>query len=101
MGIKKQYLKTKPVCKTTFILEKDAVNSAKNVFLVGEFNDWDPQATPLKKSKTGEFKVTIELESGKEYQFRYLVDGSVWQNDWNADKYIAGPFGDDNSVVIL
>jgi len=43
--------------------------------------------------------VTIEVERGRTYQFRYLVDGSVWQNDWDADGYAANPFGGNNSVL--
>ena len=55
----------------------------------------------MKKLKKGEYTVTLELKSGKEYQFRYLVDESRWENDWNADKYVKSPFGTDNSVVIV
>ena len=56
---------------------------------------------PLKKKKDGSFSIEIELEKGKEYQFRYLLDGKHWENDWAADKYIPAPFSHtDNSVVI-
>ncbi|MCI6365047.1 MAG: glycoside hydrolase, partial [Spirochaetia bacterium] len=35
------------------------------------------------------------------YQFRYLLDGYKWENDWNADKYIPAPYSNaDNSVVV-
>ena len=45
--------------------------------------------------------LTLELQSGKEYQFRYLVNGTDWYNDWDADRYVPNPFGGDNSVVVL
>lgn len=97
--IKKQFAKAKPVCKTTFILPVDAAPDAKEVLLVGDFNAWnEAEAVPMKKQK-GEFKATLELETGKEYQFRYLIDGAKWENDWAADSYAATPFGVDNSVV--
>ena len=102
MSIKKQYLKNKPVCKVTFSLPKKIVKSAKTVHLVGDFNDWDQQAASMKKLKDGSFKITLELETGREYQFRYLIDGTDWENDWNANKYVPNPFGDsDNSVVVV
>ena len=99
--IKKQFLKTKPVCKTTFTLPVEAAPEANSVKLVGDFNNWnESKGIVMKKQKNGIFKTTLELESGKEYQFRYLIDDQAWENDWQADKYIASPFGEENSVVI-
>lgn len=100
MAIKKQYLKNKPVCKVTFTLPKEAAPEASSVSVVGEFNDWNIYATPMKKFKNGSFKVTVDLEAGRDYQFRYLVDENTWENDWDADKYVRSDFGNcDNSVV--
>ncbi|MCG8318332.1 MAG: isoamylase early set domain-containing protein [Cytophagales bacterium] len=101
MSIKKQYLKSKPLCKVTFSLPKESANSAKKVNVVGEFNDWNEKALPMKKLKDGSFKVTQDLSVGQEYQFKYLLDGEVWENDSNADKYVANEFTTENSVVVL
>jgi 1,4-alpha-glucan branching enzyme len=102
MSIKKQYLKTKPVASVTFQLPAEAAEGASKVNLVGEFNGWDKAATEMKKLKTGDFKATVKLETGKEYQFRYLIDGEVWENDWEADKYVPNQLTfEDNSVVEL
>jgi 1,4-alpha-glucan branching enzyme len=101
-GIKKEYLKSKKVCKVTFRLPRIAAPGASSVFIVGDFNEWNIYANPMKKLKKGDFTVTLNLEPGREYQFRYLIDGSTWENDWNADKYVKSPFGDsENSVIIL
>lgn len=98
--IKKQFLKTKPVCKATFTLPVEAAPEAKTVKVVGDFNDWNAEKAPrMKKQKNGIFKAVVELETGKEYQFRYLIDGQDWENDWQADNYVTTPFGVDNSVV--
>jgi 1,4-alpha-glucan branching enzyme len=97
MIAKRQYLKTKPVCKVTFQLSTDA----KHVALVGEFNGWNEASTPMKKSKEGPFSVALELETGREYQYRYLLDGSKWMNDEKPDKFVKTPLGNDNSVVVL
>jgi 1,4-alpha-glucan branching enzyme len=95
--LKKQVLKTKPVCKVTFTLPDDI--KAETAYLVGDFNNWDEKATPMKKLKGGQFTVTLELDRGHDYQFRYLVDGSMWHNDTEADHYVPNPFSGDNSVV--
>lgn len=96
--LKKQYLKTKNVCKVTFSLP--AAVQGETVFLVGDFNNWDEKATPMKRQKDGSFTTVLELEKGREYQFRYLVNGTEWHNDWEADRYVPNPFSGDNSVVV-
>lgn len=102
MGLKKQYVTTGSICKVTFQLPKEATASAKKVHLVGDFNSWDTSSTPMKKHKDGIFRVTLSLEKGRDYQYRYLIDGKTWENDWCADKYVPSLFGDhENSVVVL
>ncbi|GAB2779353.1 hypothetical protein GCM10027275_23620 [Rhabdobacter roseus] len=103
MALTKQYLKSKPICKVTFTLPAEAAAEATKVSLVGDFNDWNPEdAAPLKKQKDGSYKATLELEPGKEYQFRYILDGEKWTNDWEADKYVpSGVALEDNSVVVI
>jgi 1,4-alpha-glucan branching enzyme len=84
--------------KVTFSLPKDV--QGESVYLVGDFNNWDESATPMQPDGDGGFSVTVSLEKGREYQFRYLVNGIEWHNDWNADKYVQNSFGGDNSVVV-
>ena len=95
---KKRFLKSGDV-KVEFILPDAIAADAETAFLVGDFNDWDEQATPMNKLKNGSFKITLALEPDREYQFRYLVNDNQWHNDWDADKYVANPFSGDNSVV--
>lgn len=100
MALKKQYLKNKPVVKVTFRLPKDAAPKAQNVALVGEFNDWNIYATPMKRLKDGTFKAVVDLAAGRSYEYRYLIDETTWENDWDADRYVRSAFGNcDNSVV--
>jgi 1,4-alpha-glucan branching enzyme len=100
-GIKKRYLKSRPVCKVTFTLPREAAPDAKTVTIVGDFNNWDHKATPMKRLKNGNFTVTFELERHREYQYRYLIDNNRWENDWKADRYEPNPYGGDNSIVVL
>ena len=102
MSLKKRYLKSKPVCKVTFELPRKAAPAAESVGLAGDFNGWDPQVTPLTRKKSGDFNVTLELASGREYQFRYVIDGQTWENDWQADRYAPSEIpGVENSVVAV
>lgn len=98
--IKKKYLKTRPICKTTFTLPKDAAPKAGSVTIVGDFNAWDRTSTPMKVRKNGTYTITLDLQKGK-YRFRYLIDGIRWENDWYADSYVPNQFGCDDSVVII
>ncbi|QRR02011.1 isoamylase early set domain-containing protein [Dyadobacter sandarakinus] len=102
MALSKQFVKSKSLYKVTFTVPAEAAVEAKQVALVGEFNDWNiDEAIALKKQKDGSFKTTLELASG-EYQFRYVLDGEKWENDWEADKYVpAGVDATENSVVVL
>ncbi|NTU83472.1 MAG: glycoside hydrolase family 13 [Chloroflexales bacterium] len=72
---------------------------ADTIHVVGDFNGWDERATPLRQTETG-WMVTLELEAGRSYQYRYLLNGNEWHNDWNADRYEPNAYGGDNSVVI-
>jgi 1,4-alpha-glucan branching enzyme len=100
MSTEIRYLKSKPIGKVTFRLPPEAAPKAKKVFLVGEFNEWNEKATPMQKLKDGTFKTTLDLEVGKAYHFRYLIDGKTWENDWAAQRYEPTPFaGTENSVV--
>lgn len=98
MAIKKQYLKSKPICKVTFSVP---AKEANKVAVVGTFNDWDTQATELKKLKNGTFKGTVDLVSEASYEFRYIVDGT-YINDEQADAFAWNDFAAaDNGVLNL
>ena len=93
--LKKKYFKTKDECEVTF--EYDA-SGAKTVALVSEVNGWDP-IKMSKRKKDGMFTTKVRFPKDGEYQFRYLVDGENWDNDPEADTYVANEHGTENSVV--
>jgi 1,4-alpha-glucan branching enzyme len=94
----KSYRKTKNgTCKVTFELPKDV--GAESASIVGDFNNWDGRATPMKRKRDGSFSAAVSLEAGKEYRFRYLLDDTRWENDWGADSYVPNQFGTEDSVV--
>ena len=98
MAIKKQFLKSKPVCKVTFTVPAEEANS---VSVVGDFNEWNTEATELTKLKNGTFKGTLDLETANSYEFRYVIDGT-YVNDEQADAYAWNDFAAaENGVLNL
>jgi 1,4-alpha-glucan branching enzyme len=73
---------------------------AERVNLVGDFNGWDTGKDEMQQARSnGNWRITLVLPKGREFQFRYLVNGRDWHNDWHADSYASNKFGTDNSVV--
>jgi 1,4-alpha-glucan branching enzyme len=97
--IKKNYSKSGKICRVTFKYN----NSDKygDATLAGEFNSWSFQENPMKKLKNGSFSVTISLQAGNSYQFRYVLDDDTWINDEEADSYVSNKYGEENSVVTV
>ncbi|MGQ0650490.1 MAG: isoamylase early set domain-containing protein [Gemmatimonadaceae bacterium] len=72
--------------------------SATSVSLIGHFNDWKPDSTPMVYDEAhGAWSVTILLPPGR-YEYQFLVDGSKHVNDPTAPQQ-SGDFGSPNSVV--
>jgi 1,4-alpha-glucan branching enzyme len=98
MAIKKQFLKSKPVCKVTFTVPAE---EATSVAVVGSFNEWNAKSTTLKKLKNGSFKGTVDLEANTSHEFKYLIDGT-YVNEIEADGYAWNDFaGAENSIITL
>ena len=72
---------------------------ATHVTLVGDFNNWSRSAHPLEHSLHNGWRITLQLERGHAYQYRYLLEDREWCNDCNADRYAPNPFGGYNSIV--
>ena len=98
-GLEKKYLGHGSVCKVTFVLPKAAAPDAGSVCILGEFNNWSADAHPLARRDEGDFAITLELEAGRAYRFRYVIDGWKFENDWFADRYEPNPYGGEDSVV--
>ncbi|MFH1680285.1 MAG: isoamylase early set domain-containing protein [Candidatus Eisenbacteria bacterium] len=95
--MKKIYSTKGQTCKVTFDLPSEI--KARSASLCGEFNGWDPVKNPMKRKRGGGFSVTVSLKPGKQYRFRYLLDGHRWENDWEADRYLPNSFGSEDSVI--
>jgi 1,4-alpha-glucan branching enzyme len=96
MSIKKQFIKTKPVCKVTFSVEAKEANEAS---VVGDFNNWNPLEGVLSKLKSGTFKAVFDIPKDASYEFKYLIDGT-YVNDAEADSFRWNEFaGTENGVL--
>jgi hypothetical protein len=74
--------------KVKFVLAAEIVADASNGLILGEFNNWDLEnGFSLKKAKDGSMTATLNLEAGRSYQYRYLLEGGRWENDHNAHGY--------------
>jgi len=70
--------------KVTFVLPM--TEPAGAVSVVGDFNNWDPHAHPLRKRANGTRSATVKVPAGSELHFRYLAEGGVWFDDEAADR---------------
>jgi chromosome partitioning protein len=72
--------------------------AARQVQLVGDFNEWALDGTEMTPSATIWTKV-LKLNPGR-YLYRYVVDG-IWQNDPLNAEVEPAPYGGLNSVLVL
>ena len=78
-----------------------AAPGAAQVALVGDFNDWNPAATPLRASRQhGVWSVTVPIAPGR-HEYAFVVDGERWIPDPRAPRAAAADFGSANSVVTV
>ncbi|MEN9323254.1 MAG: hypothetical protein RL699_1034 [Bacteroidota bacterium] len=96
MSIKKQFVKTKPVCKVTFSVE---AKEANQVAVVGDFNNWNAEEGALSKLKNGTFKGAFDVAKDNTFEFKYIVDGT-YINENQADSYRWNSYANaENSVL--
>ena len=81
------------------IFELPAYIRARQVNVVGDFNQWSRTATPLRQERDGVWRAVVDLPNGRRYEFRYLVDGQ-WVSDYHADALTINAYGSQNSLVI-
>jgi 1,4-alpha-glucan branching enzyme len=96
MSIKKQFIKTKPVCKVTFSVEaKEAIQAS----VIGDFNNWNPEEGTLIKLKNGTFKGVFSIDKDASYEFKYIIDGA-FVNETESDSFLWNEFS-GNEIGVL
>ncbi|MDA1080161.1 MAG: isoamylase early set domain-containing protein [Gemmatimonadetes bacterium] len=75
--------------------------NAKSVAVVGDFNGWDPAATPMQRvGEDGPWSATLLAKPGR-HTYAFLVDGSTLVADPLAAKATSPDFGGDASVMMV
>ncbi|MCH5600202.1 glycoside hydrolase family 13 [Niabella ginsengisoli] len=89
--------------KITFTLPAEALGTASEALLLGDFNEWNlDNAIGLSVQPDGSLAASVELEPGKTYEYRFLLNNGTWINDWNAQQYIHNQsFGVENSAITV
>ncbi len=83
--------------------EKDTVvfrnrnTDAGEIQLAGDFNDWMPHTTPMRRLPEGDFEARLRLPRGR-YRYRLVIDGR-WVHDQNNPTVETNEYGELNSIV--
>jgi hypothetical protein len=86
---------------TTRPIELRLSAPASHVVVVGDFNDWDPAATPLRPgNEGGTWTVELRLPPGR-YRYTFLVDGRRWVPDPVEPRAADDDFGAPTSVLTV
>ena len=72
---------------------------AKEVVLMGDFNNWSPEKHPMQRDENGMWNKAVMLSPGN-YEYKFLVDGQ-WREDPRNDHLCPNCFGTYNSVIKL
>lgn len=94
--IKKVFTPKRTICKVTFQIPKEWASN--DVSLVGDFNNWNPDANKLEFKKDS-WQTTVRMKPKTETKFRYFIDGEKWANDDKADEYVPNGYGTEDSVL--
>ncbi len=96
--LKREILKKEGQVKVTFVIPHNP--EQPRVWVVGDFNGWDPTATPLVKRANNTRSASVALKPGR-YAFRYYTADGEWFNDADADAFEVNEHGTHNAIVVV
>ncbi|MBP6396638.1 MAG: hypothetical protein KA340_02070 [Saprospiraceae bacterium] len=102
--MKKELIKNQANYAVTFHYNAIPENPVHSVIVLGDFNEWSLEnGFELKANKNGDFEGKFKIPAGRDYHFRYLVNGNRWANEKDADRFESSPLHPhiDNSVLSL
>ncbi len=70
---------------------------AREIFLAGNFNQWNTQSLRMKRDKKGIWKLKTPLSPGR-YEYKFYVDGH-WFEGPTGTEQVLNPFGTQNFVL--
>lgn len=93
-------ISTKNVSRAKVRVTFELPDDGPAVGVAGDFNDWDPSTTPLKR-RSGARRASVVLDAGQRYGFRYRNSDGEWFNDPQAHTYESNAFGEENGIIDL
>ena len=95
---KKCTAKKAAVKNVTFTIHAE---KGKAVYVAGEFNNWNPTAKKMAyKARSGIYTATVKLEAGKDYQYKFVIDGT-WCADPENTNAVPNDQGTFNSIITV
>ena len=85
------------IVKVTFVLPADTAPG--KVSVLGDFNEWNPLAHPLKRRSNGTRSVSVELPAGTTAAFKYLDESGRWFCDPDHPEATVNEYGETNSLL--
>jgi 1,4-alpha-glucan branching enzyme len=88
-----------PLVKVTFALPAEGI--AQPVSVLGDFNNWDPYANPLKKRSNGTCSAVVEVPAGSAFRFKYLDADGTWFCDPEAEAVVHDEYQVVDSLLVV
>ncbi len=79
---------------------------AREIFVAGEFNNWNPSALAMTKDSEAEWSIELTLSPGR-YEYKFVVDGAwccephLLHDGHPNDERAPNPFGSMNRVLLV
>jgi serine protease AprX len=76
-------------------------DDAKSVSVAGDFNEWDPFVTPLKRNCSGLWTTEIIAPRAGRVEYKFIVNGQRWIEDPSNGMKAPDNYGGLNSVLVI
>jgi len=76
-------------------------DSAANVCLVGDFNDWKTGETQFVKNSDGVWRAAINCLKAGKYRYKFCVNNEIWTEDTSHGLKEEDGFGGFHSILIV
>ena len=94
--IQKSTIRKDSKVRLTFTMP--AIDGCSCLYLVGKFDEWNESVYRLQRTDYGTWSLTLELEPGREFQYRFRTNDGTWLNDPSAP-HALHPFGSESSIT--
>lgn len=91
--------RTKKTIKRQKVIFSLEALDAREVILMGDFNNWNPKTHPMKSVGNNLWNKAVMLPAGT-YEYKFLIDG-VWGLDPQNNQTCPNCFGSQNNVINL